>query len=119
MTEKLTNWMNGYLRAWESNDPDDVRALFAPHAKYLYEPFGTPFEGQETIVTEWLKRADEPGDASFTWAPLVETDDVSIIQGEARYKGDRNYSNLWVIRFADDGRATEFTEWYMEHPKSP
>jgi hypothetical protein len=117
MTEKLTKWMGGYLRAWESNDPDDIRALFTTDAKYFYEPFSTPAEGQDAIVSTWLERADEPGAASFTWKELGETDDLSIITAETRYKGDRNYSNLWVIRFGADDRATEFTEWWMDQSK--
>ena len=56
MTDTITSWMNGYLRAWDSNDPDDIRA---------------------------------------------ESSD---------------YSNLWVIRLEEDGRASEFTEWWMEKP---
>ncbi len=117
MTDNLTSWMNGYLLAWESNDPDEIRALFTPDAKYSFEPFTSPVEGQDAIVATWLARADEPGDASFTWKPLVETDDVSIIQGETRYKGDTAFSNLWVIRFGPDGRAREFTEWWMDQSK--
>ena len=32
------------------------------------------------------------------------------------YIAERTYSNLWVIRFAPDGRAREFTEWWMKQP---
>jgi hypothetical protein len=28
------------------------------------------------------------------------------------------YSNLWVIRLDAEGRCTEFTEWWMQHPDS-
>jgi hypothetical protein len=28
------------------------------------------------------------------------------------------YDNLWVITFAGDGRASRFTEWYMERKKN-
>jgi hypothetical protein len=26
---------------------------------------------------------------------------------------------VFVIRFDDEGRATDFTEWYIEKPKQP
>jgi hypothetical protein len=38
------------------------------------------------------------------------------VQGTTRYlSSPRTYSNLWVVRLADDGRAREFTEWWMKH----
>ncbi len=82
--------MTAYLRAWDSNDPDDISALFAPDAVYLTAPFAEPRAGIDTIVSGWLEDRDEPGDSPA-----------------------RTYSNLWMIRFAADGRAASFTEWYM------
>jgi hypothetical protein len=37
------------------------------------------------------------------------------VQGFTHYLGYRpSYDNLWVIRLEPDGRASEFTEWFME-----
>jgi hypothetical protein len=116
MTETLTNWMSGYRRAWESNDPEEIGALFADNASYYNEPFAAPAIGRDAIVAHWLERADAPGTTTFTWSSLVETDDVAIVQGETLYPHDR-YSNLWVIRLDSDGHATEFTEWWMDQAK--
>jgi hypothetical protein len=30
--DRLTTWMDGYVRAWQSNDPADIAALFAERA---------------------------------------------------------------------------------------
>ena len=27
------------------------------------------------------------------------------------------YSNIWVIKLAPDGRATSYTEWWVEKPR--
>jgi hypothetical protein len=42
--------------------------------------------------------------------------DLAIVQGRTRYRTTTpaTYSNLWVLRFAGDGRCREFTEWWME-----
>jgi hypothetical protein len=40
-----------------------------------------------------------------------------VVQGETVYHSlHRTYSNLWVIRLDQEGRCTEFTEWWMQHP---
>jgi hypothetical protein len=64
-----------------------------------------------------LDNKDEPGETSFTWQPVVVTDEVSVIQGTTRYP-DRTYSNLWVFRLAADGRCSHYTEWWMRHDRS-
>ena len=48
-----------------------------------------------------------------------------MTRGRSRYfDTDRTavrteYDNIFVIRLDDLGRATDFTEWYMERPKPP
>ncbi|KAB2341370.1 nuclear transport factor 2 family protein [Actinomadura rudentiformis] len=114
----LSAWIGGYRRAWESNDPDDILALFTPDAVFFTEPYATPFRGHEEIVAGWLAKRDEPGAATFTWEPVTETPELGVIRARTDYPAlGETYSNLWVICFAPDGRATEFTEWWMEHPR--
>src|SRR4051794_8233608 len=97
---QLSTWMEGYVRAWNSNDPADIRALFSDDAEYLTEPYATPWRGREAILQGWLADRDEPGQAEFRWSPLVVTDDLAVIQGATEYRTEppRTYSNLWVVR---------------------
>ncbi|MEU8361278.1 nuclear transport factor 2 family protein [Nonomuraea sp. NPDC048882] len=108
------SWIEGYVRAWNSNHPDDISALFTENAVYYTEPYSSPWQGRDEIVAQWLGRQDKPGEATFEWHPVCVTDDLSVIQGVTTYP-DKTYSNLWVIRFASDGRCREFTEWWMRH----
>jgi uncharacterized protein (TIGR02246 family) len=115
---RVQAWIDGYVRAWNSNDPADIRALFTPDAAYYTEPYGPPWEGRDEIVRQWLDRKDEPGQVQFTWHPLAVTSEVAVIQGEVAYPSEgRTYSNLWVIRLDAEGRCNEFTEWWMRHPQ--
>jgi ketosteroid isomerase-like protein len=109
-----TRWMQGYLEAWSSNDPDQIRALFTEDAEYFTEPYGTPWRGREGILAGWLETADDPGSFAFEWSPLSITPELSVIQGVTRYTDGPTYSNLWVIRFGSGGLAREFTEWWMD-----
>ncbi|MGH8773819.1 MAG: nuclear transport factor 2 family protein [Jiangellaceae bacterium] len=115
--ERLRAWMDGYVQAWTSNDPADIAALFTEDAEYRTEPYATPWRGHAEIVERWLAIRDEPGAAEFSWEPLAGTGDLSAATGQTTYRDDGGASsNLWVIRFAADGRCREFTEWYMRHP---
>jgi ketosteroid isomerase-like protein len=114
-THETTNrWMQGYLEAWSSNDPNEIRALFTEDAQYFTEPYADPWRGRDGIVEGWLESADEPGSFTFDWTPVSITAEVSVVQGTTRYTDGPTYSNLWVIRFTDDGLAREFTEWWMD-----
>ncbi len=115
MSAALEAWLDAYRKAWESNDPEDIGALFTDDAEYRTEPWVEPWRGRDAIVSGWLEHADDPGTTTFEWAPLAVTDEVAIVQGTTMYP-DRTYSNLWVIRLDDQGRARAFTEWYMRQP---
>ncbi len=112
---RVSAWIEGYVRAWNSNDATDIGALFTEHAEYYTAPFDPPWRGREQIIERWLANKDEPGETTFDWRPVSITDEVAIIEGTTTYP-DQTYSNLWVIRLDVDGRCGHFTEWWMEHP---
>jgi hypothetical protein len=115
-SKAVREWMAGYRKAWESNNPADITAIFTDEAVYYFEPFTAPARGRDAIIADWLKRQDAPGSTAFTWQLIGMTDEAAFVQGETVYP-DAKYSNLWVIRLASDGRATEFTEWWMDQSK--
>jgi len=114
--EALSRWTEGYLKAWESNDPADIRSLFTEDARYFTEPHAAPWTGHDEIVKEWLARKDESGDYTFRWEILALDGDVGFVRGWTLYPLEdppKEYGNLWVIRLAEDGRASEYTEWWV------
>jgi ketosteroid isomerase-like protein len=113
----VTAWVQAYRKAWETNEPDDIRSLFTEDAEYLTEPYAEPWRGHEGIVASWLEDKDEPGETSFTWELVAVEGDTGVIRAVTPYQGRATYHNLWIIRFAEDGRASRFTEWWMaENP---
>lgn len=115
--EAVTLWVDAYRRAWESNEPDDIRALFTEDAEYFTEPFAEPWRGHDQIVKEWLGARDEPGETAFEWQIVAVEGDTAVIRAITPYVGKATYHNVWVMKFAADGRATSFTEWWMaENP---
>lgn len=113
----LDRWVEAYRRAWESNDPGDIAALWTEDAAYYRRPDDDPVRGRDAIVAEWLEIADAAGETAFEYEVLAHGDGVGFVRGWTTYLTEppTEYSNLWVIRLAADGRAHEFTEWWMEN----
>jgi ketosteroid isomerase-like protein len=116
MASAGADWVAGYVAAWESNDPEQIGALFSDDAVYLTSPDAEPRRGREQIIGGWLEDLDEPGTWSFDWKIIHEDEGFVVVQGRTEYPADKDYLNLWVIRLDLDGRATEYTEWYLPRP---
>ena len=113
-SDAVRRWVEGYIRAWESNDPGDIGGLFTDDARYFTAPFREPWRGREAIVAGWLDHKDEPGDYTFRFDVLAAAGDLGFVRGWTKYtEPPANYSNLWVIRLTPEGRCAEFTEWWM------
>lgn len=115
--DALRSWVDRYRVAWESNEPDDIAGLFTEDATYATDPYSEPWRGRDAIVKEWLDAKDEPGQTEFRSEVMAIDDDLGFVRGWTTYLDppERTYSNLWVIRLDDDGRCSEFVEWYMKH----
>ncbi|WP_127792744.1 nuclear transport factor 2 family protein [Agromyces sp. LHK192] len=111
-------WVEGYIRAWETNDPDDIGALFTDDAVYEYRPDDPEAaRGREAIIREWIEADDQPGTWTYDWTLLVDTPELAVVVGRVEYPAEKDYDSLWVVRLEPDGRASRFTEWYMERPR--
>jgi len=108
-------WIEGYIAAWKSNDPQEIGALFADGAEYFTSPYRAPWSGREAIVAGWLGRRDEPGTWTFQYDVLVENGGLGVVQGETSYLTEgHTYSNLWLVWLDDRSRCTKFVEYFME-----
>jgi ketosteroid isomerase-like protein len=108
----VSAWVAGYLTAWKSNAPDDIRALFTDDATYSGQPRDVrAWRGIDAIVAGWIEHADAPDSFTFEWHPVATEGDTAVVQAAVEYLGSTTWDDLWVIRFAPDGRAVEFTEW--------
>jgi uncharacterized protein (TIGR02246 family) len=118
----VERWLAAYRRAWQTDDPRDIAALFTEDAIYAPRPFGQPWNGRDAIVAKWI----ELGDSKIPWefeSELVAIEgDTGVVRGLTRYPAhdkepEKVYSNIFVIRLALDGRASSFAEWWMQRPR--
>jgi hypothetical protein len=106
-------WLQAYVRAWETNRPEDIGRLFTDDALYYTAPYREPWRGRDAIVQGWIDRKDQQGDWAFQYEVLGIAGDRAFVRGWTGYRTDTDYSNLWVIRLDGEGRCSEFTEWWM------
>lgn len=118
----IESWLSAYRHAWETDDPDDVAALFTEDATYSPWPFSKSWEGRDTIVAKWIERGDSKNPWRFESEVLAVDGDTSVIKGLTTYpahdeEAEDAYSNIWVVQLAPDGRARSFAEWWVQRPK--
>ncbi|HXV71523.1 MAG TPA: nuclear transport factor 2 family protein [Acidimicrobiia bacterium] len=120
MTDRLDSWMDQYVLAWSSNESEHIRALFTDDAVYDPQTAGGEWDGIDEIVARWQEIDDSEDNWDFEWRPIVEAEDIAVIRGRTHYfDPEAIFRNLFVIRFVEDGRCYDFTEWYIEEDLEP
>ena len=114
-------WLDHYVEAWRTYDRDAIADLFTDDATYRYRPYGGPdsmTRGRDAIVASWLDDQDAPGSWEASYEAYAADGDRAVAIGTSRYQATaddpaRTYHNVFLLRFAPDGRCGEFTEYYM------
>jgi ketosteroid isomerase-like protein len=115
--QQVLNWVAEYERLWRTPGTDRLVEIFTPDATYRQSPFREPVIGLAAIQRMW----DEERDTAYeefemTAAVLAVEDDTAVVRAHVRYGAPRKpewqeWLDLWVIRYAADGRCRAFEEW--------
>lgn len=121
--EVVQRWLDGYVSAWKSYDPSEIGELFTEDAIYHRNPKTVSARGRAAIVEFWLaeKELDVPGSYEGTYEPIAIEGNLAVAYGKTEFFApdgalDTAYRNAWLMRFAPDGRCTEFHESYTWAP---
>jgi len=109
--DDVMRWVGEYERSWREGDVAAVEALFTPDAHYRPSPYEPAEVGHEAIRAFWL---DDEGEVFTVRAePVAVEGRDAVVRVEVRYGEPlrQEYQDLWVLRFAADGRVEEFEEW--------
>ena len=122
--ESVQLWLDKYVEAWRTYDPAQIGDLFSEDALYFYSPFDEhdPLRGRDAIVNDWRAEPNAVGSWEARYVPVAVEDNVGVAQGRTRYFRpdgtiEREFDNIFVLHFDEDGRCARFTEWYMQ-PRS-
>lgn len=107
-------WVADYERLWRTPGTEQLAGLFTGDASYLPSPWAEPVVGLEAIARFWEAERDGP-DETFTLASEVLAVDgaTAVVRVTVDYAGRDGtvWRDLWVLRFAADGRCAAFEEW--------
>lgn len=107
-------WVGDYERAWRSAGTGSLRELFTEDATYRMSPYEEPATGLAAIAELWEREREGPDEPFEMRHEVVAAEgDTAVVRVEVQYGGLKQlqYRDLWVIRFAADGRCREFEEW--------
>jgi hypothetical protein len=126
-------WLDRYVEAWLTYDPDQVRDLFAEDVVYRYHPYDAAadvLDGREDVVQSWVapegsaSGRDEPGTYDADYEPYAVDGQRAVATGWSKYWTDATrstldhvYDNVFLMEFDGEGRCRRFTEFFMERPK--
>ena len=118
--DDVVRWVAGYERAWREGDVNALAGLFTENARYRRSPYEPDEIGHAAIGAFW--REDEGETFTVTAEPVAVEGRTAVVRLRVRY-GDpvhQEYRDLWVLRFAADGRVEDFEEWayWPGHPYS-
>jgi len=118
--QHVQKWLDDYVVAWKSYDPAAIGALFSEDAGYRYNPYDEPLRGSDAILANWLENRDAPNTYSAQYEPVAVEGNTAVTQGRSMYyEADgktvlREFDNIFVLGFDDEGRCEDFCEWYMQ-----
>ena len=109
--DSVLQWVGRYEGAWRDGDVAAVRHLFTDDARYRRSPYEEPRVGSAAIQAFW--REDEGRTFSVSAEPVAVEGRDAVVRLEVRYRDPvaQGYRDLWVLRFAPDGRVEAFEEW--------
>jgi hypothetical protein len=113
--DQVSRWVGGYERAWRAAGTGGLAQIFAEDATYRQGPYEEPVVGLAAIGLMWEAEREGPDEVFAMTSSIVAVEGATaVVRVEVRY-GDpvtQEYRDLWVIRFADDGRrCASFEEW--------
>ena len=110
----VAEWVTAYERAWRAPGASAIEELFTPDATYTQAPYLEPVVGTAAIAEMWEAEREGPGEAFTMSSEVVAVEgDTAVVRVHVTY-GDpvrQEFRDLWVIRFAADGRCRAFEEW--------
>ena len=114
--EHFQHWLESYGRASAENDPHASANLFTKNAAYYETPFAEPMVGRDAILQYWDKGAQSLKNKESTFEILSVQDQCGIARWQSRFTVIESGKRLaldcvFLVEF-DDGKCSEFREWW-------
>ncbi|MET0143495.1 MAG: nuclear transport factor 2 family protein [Ilumatobacteraceae bacterium] len=103
-------WVGAYVQAWRSADVSAVPTLFTEDVAYATSPYAAPMVGHDAIADFWI---DDDLQFVVDAEPVAVDGRAAVVRLHVSYTGPpaQEWRDLWILRFAPDGRVEAFEEW--------
>ena len=118
---QVSTWIDRYEQVWRTPGTDALREIFTEDAVYSQGPYQEPRRGLAEISAMWEETRDGPDEAFRMTHEVIAVDgDTAVARIEVWYGRPvkHEYRDLWVMRFAADGRCRSYEEWPFA-PRQP
>lgn len=112
--KRVAGWMAAYEQAWRRPGTAALARIFTSDASYRQGPYREPVVGLPAIADMWENEREGPDEVFDMTGEVVAVDgDTAVARVQVRYgdPADQEYRDLWIMRFAGDGRCRRFEEW--------
>jgi ketosteroid isomerase-like protein len=112
--DRVGVWVAAYEQAWRTAGTGALRDMFTEDASYRMSPYEEPAIGLGQIGELWEReRQGHHEEFEMTHEIIAVEADTAVVRVEVQYgpPEGHQYRDLWVVRFAANGRCREFEEW--------
>ena|SRR2546428_7637168 len=110
----VQRWLDAYVAAWRSYDPEEIRQLFTEDAVYRPLPYDEPLRGGEAITKAWIADPDPPGSWTADYQAVAATGEVGVgrgAPGTGQWEEDRSGSTPTCSSCGSTSRDGAATTW--------
>ena len=110
----VETWVAAYQRLWRTPGTDRLAELFVADASYLVSLWSDPIVGLAAIAEFWDAERNDSDEQFTVTSDVVAVDgSTAVVLALVEYAAPVSgvWLDLWVLRFADDGRCSSFEEW--------
>jgi len=109
---EFEEWIDAYERAWRTAGTEALAGLFREDATYRMSPFAPPARGLGEIGALWERERAGPDEGFEMSCEVVAVDgNTAVARIAVEYVDGNEYRDVWIVRFAPDGRCRQFEEW--------
>ena len=119
-----SDWLETYGRTWEAKDSAGFAALFTEEARYYWTPFSDPLVGREQIAAEFGAATSNQENIRFSFEVLAEEEAYLLAHWHTDLERPAGgpavaLDGVLSARLTEDGRCTEFREWWHSTEERP
>ena len=117
---RIRDWLAAYRHAWSTDDPARGRGAVHRGRALLHGAVPPAARGRPARHDYWIGEHEGEIPWSFEYQVLAQEGDLFVVRAVTTYpegtsdaEGPETFHNLWLVTLDDDGRASEFVEYFM------